>query len=116
MVWQEAVKIRESTGLEHITGSVLVVALMRAYGDHEVLLAHLNLDDDDLIRGVLWQQHIRDLVTHHSRPKRTGGIARDWSFGYIPLLTRFGINISEQISRGGLLSVDLEAHLSLIHI
>ncbi len=27
-------------------------------------------------------------------------VARDWSFGYIPLLRRFGQNISEQISRG----------------
>lgn len=112
IIWHEAVKVKEETGVDHITGSVLVVALMRAFADHDVLLAHLNLDDADLIRGVLWQQHIRDLITEHRKPKRTGGIARDWSFGYIPLLTRFGINISEQISRGGLLSVDLEAHKS----
>lgn len=111
-VWQDAMKLREQTNVEHISGSILVVALMRSYADHERLLAHLNLDDADLIHGVLWQQHIRDLITQHHKPKRTGGIARDWSFGYIPLLTRFGINISEQISRGGLLSVDLEAHQS----
>ncbi len=112
VIWQHAIDVREKTNLQHVTGSVLVVALMRAFNDSQLLLAHLNLDDDDLIRGVLWQQHIRDLITQHGRPRRTGGIARDWSFGYIPLLTRFGINISEQISRGGLLSVDLEAHLS----
>ncbi|MEO5950484.1 MAG: AAA family ATPase [Candidatus Saccharimonadales bacterium] len=112
IIWQEALKVYNETKLDHITGSVLVVALMRAYTDNQLLLAHLNLDDADLIRGVLWQQHIRDLIDRHSKPKRTGGIARDWSFGYIPLLNRFGINISEQISRGGLLSVDLEAHQS----
>lgn len=110
IVWQEAVTLREQTGLAHISASILVVALVRAFPNHEGLLAHLHLDDEDLLHGVRWQQHIRDLIANHSRPKRTGGIARDWSFGYIPLLTRFGQNISDQIARGGLLSVDLEAH------
>jgi ATP-dependent Clp protease ATP-binding subunit ClpC len=109
-VWHEAMVIREQLGFAHISGSILVVALMRNFSEHDGFLAHLQLDDDDLIRGVQWQQHIRDLITRHNKPKRTGGIARDWSFGYIPMLTRFGQNISEQITRGGLLSADLEAH------
>lgn len=109
-IWQEALNVREQTGVDHISAPVLLVALVRAFPDHERLLAHVHLDDDDLLRGVRWQQHIRDLIENHKKPRRTGGIARDWSFGYIPLLTRFGQNISEQISRGGMISVDLEAH------
>jgi ATP-dependent Clp protease ATP-binding subunit ClpC len=109
-VWKEAMLVKEQTGMAKITGSILVVALVRSFPNHEGLLARLHLDDDDLLRGVLWQQHIHDLVAKHSGPKRTGGLARDWSFGYIPLLTRFGQNISDQIARGGLLSVELEAH------
>ena len=109
-LWHEAMVIREQLGYEHISGSILAVALMRSFPEHEGLLAHLRLSDDDLIKGIEWQQHIRDLITAHNRPKRTGGIARDWSFGYIPMLTRFGQNISEQIARGGMLSADLEAH------
>lgn len=110
VIWQEAREIREHTGVTYISGAVLVVALVRAFPNHESLLAHLHLDDDDLIQGVAWQQHLRALVAEHAKPKRTGGIARDWSFGYIPLLTRFGQNISEQIARGGMLAADLEAH------
>ncbi|HEX7484468.1 MAG TPA: AAA family ATPase, partial [Candidatus Saccharimonadales bacterium] len=109
-VWKEAQLVREQLGFEHINGSILVVALIRQFPERQGWLAHLQLDDDDLIRGVQWQQHIRDLVNEHSRAKRTGGIARDWSFGYIPLLTRFGQNISEQLARSHSLSVDLEAH------
>jgi ATP-dependent Clp protease ATP-binding subunit ClpC len=109
-IWQEVMLIRAQLGCEHISGGMLVVALLRHFPEHEGLLAHLQLDDDDLIRGINWQQHISDLIHHHARPRRTGGIARDWSFGYVPLLTRFGQNISEQIARGGLLSIDLEAH------
>jgi ATP-dependent Clp protease ATP-binding subunit ClpA len=109
-IWQEALRIQAQLGFTQLTGSILVVALVRAFPDHDSVLAHLQLDDDDLIRGVNWQQHIRDLVAKSHRTRRTGGIARDWSFGYIPLLTRFGQNISEQIARGGLLSTNLEAH------
>jgi ATP-dependent Clp protease ATP-binding subunit ClpC len=115
IVWQEALAVREQLGLDHISGSVLVVALARALPNHESLLAHLHLDDDDLLRGVRWQQHVRELVAAHSKPRRTGGIARDWSFGYIPLLTRFGQNISEQIMRSGLLTSNLEAHTDALN-
>ena len=109
-IWQEATSIKSNLGMPYITAGILVVALIRAFPNYEGLLAHLHLDDDDLINGVKWQEHIQNLVKQHSKPKRTGGIARDWSFGYIPLLTRFGQNVSEQIARGGLLSADLEAH------
>jgi ATP-dependent Clp protease ATP-binding subunit ClpC len=109
-IWQEAMLIKEQTGLSEISGSILAVALVRSFPNYEGLLAHLHLDDEDLAKGIHWQNHIHDLVLKHSRPKRTGGIARDWSFGYIPLLTRFGQNISEQIARSGLIAVELEAH------
>jgi len=109
-IWQEAVSIKNTVGLNAITGSVILVALVRAFPNHEGLLAHIQIDDDDLITGIKWHQHIKDLVANVNKPRRTGGIARDWSFGYIPLLTRFGQNISEQIARGGMLSVNLEAH------
>lgn len=109
-VWQEALALKEKAGVEHITGSILAVALIHSFVSYEGLLARMKLDDDDLMHGIAWQQHIRDLIATHSKPRRTGGIARDWSFGYIPLLTRFGQNISEQMSRGGMVSSDLEAH------
>jgi ATP-dependent Clp protease ATP-binding subunit ClpC len=110
LVWHEAVSLREQLGFKKITGGILVTALIRAFPQHESLLAHLHLDDDSLVSGVRWQHHIRGLISKHSKPRRTGGIARDWSFGYIPLLTRFGQNISDQIARNGLLSTELEAH------
>lgn len=111
---QQANNVREAMGLSKITASCLVVAIIRSFQGYEGILAHLTLDDEDLLHGVRWQQHIQDLVKAHSKPRRTGGIARDWSFGYIPLLGRFGQNISEQIARNGNLSVDLEAHTNAL--
>lgn len=109
-LWKEALEVQALVGQKQITGGVIVAALVRSFVGYDSLLAHLKIDADDLIAGIRWQEHIQDLIAQHSRPRRTGGIARDWSFGYIPLLTRFGQNISEQIMRGGLLTSNLEAH------
>ena len=109
-VWQYAMELKDRLQSEHISASIVLVALLRAFPDHEELLAHFKLDDDDLLQGIAWQEHIQELIIHHAQPRRTGGIARDWSFGYVPLLTRFGQNISDQISRSGLITAELEAH------
>jgi ATP-dependent Clp protease ATP-binding subunit ClpC len=112
---ETAETIRQKTSLEHITGSILAVALVRLFPERDSLLASMHLDDSDLEKGIIWQQHLRDLVEKHNTPRRTGGIARDWSFGYIPLLNRFGQNISEQIGRGGgLMTVDVGSHVTAI--
>ena len=110
-----AEEIRKKNGLEHITGSVLAVALVRSFSDYESLLAKIHLDDVDLDKGIQWQDHLHQLIADYKKPRRTGGVARDWSFGYIPLLTRFGQNISEQISHGGgLLTVDVSSHIEAL--
>lgn len=109
-IWQHARDLQRKSGAELITGSVLAVAITRSFPGYETLLNHMKFELDDLVQGVKWYAHIGDLVHEHKQFHRTGGVARDWSFGYIPTLERFGQNISQQVSAGGLLSVDLEAH------
>ena len=114
-LWKLADDIRQKNGLTQITGSVLSVAIVRQFAGFESILAQIHLDDKDLDKGIQWQQHLLDLVQRHSSPRRTGGIARDWSFGWIPLLERFGQNISEQIGRGRtLLTVDIGSHIEAL--
>ena len=110
---REAMIVRNATGAPHISGSVLVAALVRSFPNHQQLLAQMHLDEDDLLAGVRWHQHLRDVISRYNAPKRTGGIARDWSFGYIPLLSRFGINISRQV-QSGVLTVDTLSHSQAI--
>ena len=106
-VWQHALAVREESGSNHLSAAVLVVALVRSSPDHDGLLAHMKLDSEDLIAGVRWFNHLNELIAKHQQPVRNGGIARDFSFGYIPTLRRFGQNLSE--GAGGF-TVDLEAH------
>lgn len=112
-VWQHAEAIRQAAGVPRYSGSVLAAALLRTFPDYERLLAQMRLDDSDILQGVKWQHHLRELIAHHSRPRRTGGLARDWSFGYTPLLTRFGQNISRQV-QGGVLAVDVASHVEAV--
>lgn len=109
-LFEAAIAAAEELNSEHVTAAVLVLALMRTVKAHDEMLAHLMLSDEDVAQGVRWQRHIRELIASHKLPRRTGGVARDWSFGYTPLLSRFGQNISEQVGRGGLLNVDMAAH------
>lgn len=106
LIWQNAQAVREQTGSEFISGAVLVIAIMDSYADNDKLLAHMKLDREDLLAGIRWYEHLRTLIENSRKPKRTGGIARDFSFGYIPLLRRFGQNLSMQLGMG----VDLVAH------
>jgi len=109
-VWSEAFKIKRQVGAQLINGAIIASAIIRSVPNYQNLLAHLQLDDEDLIAGIKWYDRLDRRISEHSKPRRTGGIARDWSFGYIPMLTRFGQNISEQISRNGLMTVNLVAH------
>lgn len=107
-VWRLALEVRRETESEYISGAVLAVAIVRAFPESDSLLAHMQLDLEDLYGGVRWYDHIQQLIKKHQAPLRTGGIARDFSFGYIPLLKRFGQNLSEQSGRS--FSVELDAH------
>ncbi len=108
-LWKTALSIREQTKLEHISGSILTVALIKQFPNYEQLLAQIHPDESDLHAGIFWHRHLRELIDQGKRPRRTGGIARDWAFGYIPLLTRFGHNISLG-GIGSALTVEIDAH------
>lgn len=109
-VWQEAWNLREQTGSKKINSVILTAALIKSAPNYQTLLSHLQLDDSDLIRGIEWYDHLVSLIENHEKPKRTGGIARDWSFGWTPLLNQFGQNISLEVSAGQTLLTKLEAH------
>jgi len=109
-VWQEAISIRDQTNSKNISAAVLLVALIRSMPNHQNLLSHLQLDIDDLLKGIDWYNHLRGLIEKSRVPMRTGGVARDWSFGWTPLLDRFGQNISKQIDAHNVSAIKLVAH------
>lgn len=98
-LFEDAKKIQSHTGSLYITAPILVIASIARHPYHENILAHLQLSLDDIEHGVWWNDYIVDMIDGSDKPLRTGGIGRDWSFGYIPLLSQFGRNISKYIGR-----------------
>ncbi len=101
-IFEEALSISEQVG-GRMSPGVLILAMVRQLPARETLLGHLQLEEDDLLRGIQWHHHLNDLIEKSKkRPKQTGGIGRDWSFGWIPTLSRFGFNISQSgsLARG----------------
>ena len=106
-LWAQAREIASQTNSKLVTAAILASAIIKLHPKHEALLAHLQLTIDDVVAGIRWQNHIHEIIDHYKKPRRTGGIARDWSFGWIPTLSEFGQNIS---TNGHASSVDLDAH------
>ena len=95
-VYEEALSIAAQTGGK-VTAGVLILALVRQLPGKTSFLGHLQLDEDDLIRGIKWYNYLINIIElQKNRAKQPGGIGRDWSFGWIPTLSRYGQNISRQ--------------------
>jgi len=94
-IFEEALAISAQVG-GRLSPGVIILAMIRQLPARETLLGHLQLSEDDLVRGIQWYHHLGDLIDmSKNRPKQAGGIGRDWSFGWIPTLSRYGANISQ---------------------
>ena len=114
-LWSVADDIRQANQLDRISGAVLATALVRSFPNYQSIIAQTHLGDEDLDAGILWQEHLMEIVRHFGQRRRTGGLARDWSFGWILHLERFGQNISEQIGASrNTLSIDIPSHVQVI--
>ncbi len=109
--WEYAVKLQPSG---RVKASAWLAGLVNADETLAGLLPHLQIDQHDIDTVVRWYDHIEELIEQHKKPRFTGGVARDWNFGYAHYLSRFGTNISEQVMRGGNFAVDVEAHTEAV--
>lgn len=113
-VWQRAYTLSRQHSEPMVSSAAVFCALLFSAPGHEYYLAQLKLDEQDVERGLDWHQHIRGVIRHAQEKQYHGGIGRDLSFGWAPLLNHFGLNISEGIERGGLLSREIEGHQEVL--
>jgi ATP-dependent Clp protease ATP-binding subunit ClpC len=108
VVWEKAVFIAKSLGNNRINSAVLVAALVYALPDSDGALAPFQLDGEDVLSGVSWFDHLRSMIARHRQKRHSGGIGRDLSYGWAPLLNHVAFNITDSLGSGGLLrrSVD----------
>ncbi|HSW99324.1 MAG TPA: AAA family ATPase, partial [Candidatus Saccharimonadales bacterium] len=112
-IWQEADNQRRTQQAASINSAMLTAAIILSIPGIDQVLAPLHLGQDDITAGVGWYGHLDALVAEARQRKKDGGIGRDWSFGFTPLLQHFGFNISEHVGREGLLQRDLPSRQAL---
>ena len=104
-IFLAARQLREKLNAPQISGGILGVAIICCYPDYENLLSRMKLEITDLYEGIVWYNYLHGIVKNAKKKIRNGGIARDFSFGYIPTLSRFGVNISA--TRAGALKTQI---------
>lgn len=97
-IYQSAIRIQSRTNSKAITGAILAVAIIENIPSYEQILNQLKLTADDLDQGIIWFNYLNGIVRGSKKRHHTGGIARDFAFGFTPTLQRFAINLSTRYS------------------
>jgi ATP-dependent Clp protease ATP-binding subunit ClpC len=101
-ILQKSLELARQLDAKIISGGIIALAMVALTPNYETILAQIKLSFDDLLAGVKWHDRLTAKVQELQEPILTGGVARDWSFGFSPLLSRYARNISSEIiSRGG---------------
>ncbi|MBQ2638511.1 ATP-dependent Clp protease ATP-binding subunit [Candidatus Saccharibacteria bacterium] len=104
-IFKTARKIAKKINASQISGGIIAIAIIENHPNCEEILSRMRLDLNDLYEGITWYNYLHGLVKNSKKKRRDGGIARDFTFGFTPLLSRFGQNISA--SRSGTMKTQL---------
>ncbi len=99
-IWKKATDIMHMVGQKQIDSAVVVAAIILSAPNPNALLAPIQLDSEDILTGAKWFEHIQETIAIHQARKNHGGIGRDLSFGWAPMLNNIGFNITSNIERG----------------
>lgn len=114
VVWRRAEEYRSAEGASVLRGDMVVASLCVTQPSVLGLLPHIQLDPVDLTSGIQWYSRVRGIISYLQKSRITGGIARDWDFGYANLLEHFGANLSQQAVRNSALYAKLDSHQAAV--
>ena len=105
----------ETPGQTNITDTAVAAALIISLESSDFYLSQLQLDKEDVVAAIAWRSHIFKVFEKLKKSKSSGGLGRDFAFGWAPLLNRVGINVTQSIQNGGLLHRQIEGHNEIIN-
>ncbi len=114
-ILQHALDLSQHHGENQISIPSLMVALFKTHPSHAEVLGVLGLDEKELETSIDWLHHNEEIIRNAKNRKHTGGLARDWTFGYTPTLNSMANNISRVIERGGHLKRDTAPHQATVN-
>ncbi|HEX5798091.1 MAG TPA: ATP-dependent Clp protease ATP-binding subunit [Candidatus Saccharimonadales bacterium] len=80
---------------------IILVALIKSIPEIEAILNRNKMEINDIEQGIVWLENIEEKRRIVSEVRQFGGIARDWAYGYTPILNFLGLNVSEHIKNNG---------------
>ncbi|MGH7240545.1 MAG: hypothetical protein ACREHG_10870, partial [Candidatus Saccharimonadales bacterium] len=98
-VWQKASEITSLNSAKAIEPGFVATALLATSPAVGELVKQIKLQAKDIEEIAGWLA--RGLEAMNNGLQNSGGIGRDWAFGFTPLLDRFGVNISLQVAGRG---------------
>ncbi|GAC1386436.1 MAG: hypothetical protein NVS1B7_4970 [Candidatus Saccharimonadales bacterium] len=90
-----------SHGSELIDSAAITAAVIATTPGIDMLLATLHVSLDDVYDGYDWYLHEQKTFAFVRQQRQYGGIGRDLTFGYTPLLDQLGYNVTAEIERHG---------------
>jgi len=113
-IFEAARRMRMHIDGEVVSGGLIAAAIVAQHPEQERLLNERKLDLNDLVNGVDWYNHLHGLVKTATKKRRDGGIARDFSFGYTPTLSKYSTNISESQKTKVHTQIHLASHREIV--
>jgi ATP-dependent Clp protease ATP-binding subunit ClpC len=93
-----------------LTAAAISAGFILSLNQADFYLAQLQIDQEAIKAGLSWNAHIRHVFKRIAQQQNKGGLGRDLSFGWAPLLNRLGHNVSQGIASGGILRREIEGH------
>lgn len=99
LVFAKAQQLSQNNHSNQIEVGFVVAGLLGTSQSMQTLLKQLKFQPEDVDSLADWLG--RNLEQMRAKKRSYGGIARDWAFGFTPLLNRFGRNITQGITNHG---------------
>lgn len=112
--WQAAHRLAIERQSHVIDSGMLFVAAIQTIPGIDQWLASKRLSTADIVSGLDWQYHLKHTIDSYRNRDNFYGIGRDWNFGYTPLLSQFGHNITQEVENGGFIHRDTTAHRNVV--
>lgn len=112
-VWQQAYQLLQTYRTGYYSNMIILMALLKSVPQAEMILRNAGLELSDVETCVPWMADIKAKRELVRKKKSFGGIGRDWAYGYTPILSNMGHNVSTEIERYGFFS-DTAMHAEIV--
>lgn len=113
-IFEAAREIAIAGGSDQIDSAAVAAAIILATPNIDQILATSGYSREDISEGYDWYVHEQTTRQAMGHKQQYGGIGRDLSFGYTPLLDQLGYNITAEIQSHGMLFRQPETRAEII--